>query len=107
VDQFQSSAHYLQALLAGCLSLRARAGTEGSSSILEMWGQGGLLKELHVPKTQHGAVFGDGWFSGSAWSPAEGHVAYVAEARGSPVALQSVSCAESSGGRCHAPAPAL
>lgn len=71
-----------RSLCAGRHSLRARAGAtaEGTSAVLEVWGRFGVLKELHVPKAQHGAVFADGWFSGCAWSPDEQRVAYVAEA---------------------------
>ena len=50
------------------------------SAILEVWGQGRLLRELHVPSKQHGSLYNDGWFSlGPAWSPDETRIAYVAE----------------------------
>lgn len=69
-------------MCAGRYSLRARAGAsaDSTSAVLEVWSRIGVLKELHVPKAQHGAVFADGWFSGCAWSPDEQRVAYVAEA---------------------------
>ncbi len=57
-----------------------RAGGEGKSATLEVWGGGRLLKELAVPKTLHGGVYNDGWFgAGAAWSPDESRLAYVAE----------------------------
>ncbi len=57
-----------------------RAGGEGKSATLEVWGGGRLLKELAVPKTLHGSVYNDGWFgAGAAWSPDESRLAYVAE----------------------------
>ncbi len=31
-------------------------------SVLEVWDRCRLLKELHVPKALHGAVYNDGWF---------------------------------------------
>ena len=40
-----------------------------------------MLCELAVPKSVHGAVYGDGWFAGCAWCPRGDRVAYVAEAR--------------------------
>lgn len=60
----------------------ARGGSEGTSAVLEVWGQGRLLRELHVPSKQHGPLYNDGWFSlGPAWSPNESRIAYVAEVR--------------------------
>ena len=71
---------YLSACCAGRKNLVARSGSEGTSAILEVWGQGRLLQELHVPSKQHGALYNDGWFSlGPAWSPDESRIAYVAE----------------------------
>ena len=65
---------------AGKLSLVGRGGSEGTSAVLEVWGQGRLLRELHVPSKQHGPLYNDGWFSlGPAWSPDEARVAYIAE----------------------------
>jgi hypothetical protein len=38
------------------------------------------LQELLVPKTLHGPIINDGWFSrGAAWNPTESIVVYVAE----------------------------
>jgi acylaminoacyl-peptidase len=38
------------------------------------------LQELLVPKTLHGPVINDGWFSrGAAWNPTENIIVYVAE----------------------------
>jgi acylaminoacyl-peptidase len=57
-----------------------RAGREGTSAILEFWGQRGIEKELHVPAKLHGSVFADGWFStGASWDLEEQRIAYVAE----------------------------
>lgn len=40
------------------------------------------LQELQVPKTLHGPIINDGWFSrGAAWNAAEDVVVYVAESR--------------------------
>lgn len=53
---------------------------DGSSTLLEVWGSGRLLRELQVPEALHGPVVNDNWFSrGAAWSPDESRVAYVAE----------------------------
>ncbi|KAL4858184.1 Acylamino-acid-releasing enzyme 1 [Chlorella vulgaris] len=61
--------------------LIVRGGSGDSSAVLELWDRSRLVKELHVPKSLHGAVYNDGWFgSGAAWSPDEQQVAYVAEA---------------------------
>ncbi|KAK9806703.1 hypothetical protein WJX73_010367 [Symbiochloris irregularis] len=66
---------------SGSKGLVTRAGTEGNSAVLEVWGHGRLLRQLNVPKALHGPVVNDGWFaSGAAWSPDESQIAYVAEA---------------------------
>jgi acylaminoacyl-peptidase len=40
------------------------------------------VQELQVPKTLHGPVINDGWFSrGAAWNATEDVIVYVAEAR--------------------------
>ena len=31
-------------------------------AVLEVWDRCRLLKELHVPKALHGAIYNDGWF---------------------------------------------
>lgn len=57
-----------------------RAGKEGTSVILEIWGRHTIDKELHIPTKLHGSVFNDGWFSnGASWSSDELRIAYVAE----------------------------
>jgi hypothetical protein len=59
--------------------LVARASGEGAV-VLQLWSRAKLLRELTVPKAQHGAVYNDGWFSrGAAWSSDESRVVYVAE----------------------------
>ncbi len=59
-----------------------RGGTGETAAVLEIWGRGSLLKEIHVPKALHGGVYNDGWFgAGAAWSPDETRLAYVAEVR--------------------------
>lgn len=64
----------------GQKGLVARAGSEGNSASLEIWGHGRVLKQLNVPKALHGPLYNDGWFaSGAAWSPDEHRVAYCAE----------------------------
>ncbi|GAB4823019.1 hypothetical protein N2152v2_010065 [Parachlorella kessleri] len=66
---------------SGKLTLIVRSGTGETSAVLEVWGRGRLLKELHVPKALHGSIYNDGWFgAGAAWSPDETRLAYVAEA---------------------------
>ena len=69
---------------ARTLIVRSGGGTNGeASAVLEVWGRGSLLKELHVPKGLHGPIYNDGWFgSGAAWSPNETKLAYVAEVGG-------------------------
>lgn len=65
---------------AGAKTLVVRAGAGEASAVLEVWGRGRLLQELHVPKGLHGALYNDGWFgAGAAWSPDESKLAYVAE----------------------------
>lgn len=65
-----------------------RAGTNDTSAVVEVWGRGAVLQELHVPKALHGAVYNDGWFgAGAAWSPDESRVAYVAEVGGGVVVV--------------------
>jgi hypothetical protein len=62
--------------------LVARANSDGSA-MLQLWSSTKLLKELTVPKAQHGPVVNDGWFSrGAAWSSDESSVVYVAEVGG-------------------------
>ena len=57
-----------------------RGSSEGNSCSLEIWMGNRVVKELVVPKKQHGGVYNDGWFgSGAAWSPDESRLAYVAE----------------------------
>lgn len=71
----------------GDKTLIIRSGANSTSAILEIWGRGRLLRELHVPKTLHGAVYNDGWFgTGAAWSPDGAKVAYVAER---PISVQT------------------
>jgi len=66
---------------AGKRTLVVRAGKEGTSVILEIWGRCTIDKELHIPTQVHGLVFNDGWFSsGVSWDPDELRIAYVAEA---------------------------
>ncbi|KAF8057927.1 Serine/threonine-protein phosphatase PP1 isozyme 1 [Scenedesmus sp. PABB004] len=63
---------------SGKRALVAKAHADGV--LLEFWAHKRLVKELLVPKSLHGPVVNDGWFSrGAAWSPCEGRVAYVAE----------------------------
>ncbi|GBF91528.1 hypothetical protein Rsub_04268 [Raphidocelis subcapitata] len=51
-----------------------------AGALLEIWDGSRLVKELQVPKSLHGPVVNDGWFSrGAAWSPDEGRICYVAE----------------------------
>ncbi|KAM1724025.1 hypothetical protein ACFX13_022581 [Malus domestica] len=45
----------------------------------EIWGQGQLEKEFHIPQSVHGSVYADGWFQGISWNADETLVAYVAE----------------------------
>jgi hypothetical protein len=67
---------------AGKRMLVARANGDGAT-VLQLWSSSKLLKELTVPKAQHGAVINDGWFSrGAAWSSDESKVVYVAEVGG-------------------------
>ncbi|KAL4436940.1 hypothetical protein ABPG75_004079 [Micractinium tetrahymenae] len=66
---------------SGRRTLVVRGGSGESSAVLEVWDRCRLLKELHVPKALHGAVYNDGWFGmGAAWSPDKTRIAYVAEA---------------------------
>ncbi|EIE20682.1 alpha/beta-hydrolase [Coccomyxa subellipsoidea C-169] len=66
---------------SGKRTLVVRAGKEGTSVVLEIWGSQSLIRELHVPTKVHGSVFNDGWFSaGASWDPQEQRIAYVAEA---------------------------
>lgn len=56
----------------------ARAHNDGV--LLEFWSHGRMVKELQVPKTLHGPIINDGWFSrGATWNAAEDVVVYVAE----------------------------
>jgi len=64
-----------------CPAHAARAAPEGAGTLLQVWTHRGVLCELAVPKSVHGAVYGDGWFAGCAWCPRGDRVAYVAEAR--------------------------
>ena len=58
-----------------------RAGTEGSSVMLEVWDSNRALQEFAVPKDLHGSVLNEAWLSnGAVWTPDESRVAYVAEA---------------------------
>ncbi|KAG0553896.1 hypothetical protein KC19_12G047600 [Ceratodon purpureus] len=50
-----------------------------SPTKLEIWGPGQLLREIFVPSSVHGSIYGDGWFEGVSWSQNEEFVAYVAE----------------------------
>lgn len=43
-----------------------RGGSGDSSAVLELWDRSRLVKELHVPKSLHGAVYNDGWFGSGA-----------------------------------------
>jgi acylaminoacyl-peptidase len=61
------------------LVVRNPSGTV-NNVILELWGGGRVLREVEVPASVHGPAYADGWFEGVAWSSAEDHVAYVAEA---------------------------
>lgn len=36
--------------------------SESSQAKLEIWGQGQLLKEMHVPASVHGPVYSDEWY---------------------------------------------
>ena len=57
-----------------------RAGTEGSSVMLEVWDSNRALQEFAVPKDLHGSILNEAWFSnGAAWTTDESRVAYVAE----------------------------
>ena len=68
--------------VAGKRTLVVRAGKEGTSVVLEIWGGQSLIRDLHVPSTLHGSLFNDGWFSaGVAWTSDEQRIAYVAEVR--------------------------
>uniref|UniRef100_A0A7I4ALI2 Prolyl endopeptidase n=1 Tax=Physcomitrium patens TaxID=3218 RepID=A0A7I4ALI2_PHYPA len=55
-----------------------------SQTKLEIWGQGQLLKEVHVPASVHGSVYTDEWFQGASWSQDEDYIAYVAEEPAKP-----------------------
>ena len=67
-------------LHTGAKTLVARAAADGKAVALEVWGSSGVLVELVVPPSQHGALYNDGWFSrGATWSPDESRVVYVAE----------------------------
>ena len=70
----------LLAHMTGKRTLIARGGSEGNSTVLEIWIGNRVTKELQVPKKLHGTIFNDGWFGlGAAWSQDESRVAYVAE----------------------------
>ncbi|KAG0579472.1 hypothetical protein M758_4G100500 [Ceratodon purpureus] len=60
------------------------AKTVASQAKLEIWGQGQLLKEMHVPASVHGSVYSDEWFQGVSWSENEDYIAYVAEEPAKP-----------------------
>lgn len=66
--------------------------TTSSQAKLEIWGQGQLLKEMHVPAVVHGSIYSDEWFQGVSWSEDEKYIAYVAEepAKPRPMFGQSV-----------------
>eukprot|EP00891_Asterochloris_glomerata_P009161 jgi/Astpho2/9161/Aster-07805 len=53
-----------------------RAGTEGSSVMLEVWDSNRALQEFAVPKDLHGSVLNEAWFSnGAVWTPDESRAA--------------------------------
>lgn len=57
-----------------------KSGGEGISIVLQLWSGGRLAWEIHAPKSLHGSLVNDGYFSkGVAWSPDESGVAYIAE----------------------------
>jgi acylaminoacyl-peptidase len=37
--------------------------TTSSQAKLEIWGQGQLLKEMHVPAVVHGSIYSDEWYT--------------------------------------------
>ncbi|XP_002517031.2 acylamino-acid-releasing enzyme isoform X2 [Ricinus communis] len=50
-----------------------------SPTHFEIWSQGQMEKEFHVPQSVHGSVYTDGWFEGISWNSDETLVAFVAE----------------------------
>ncbi|XP_050219092.1 acylamino-acid-releasing enzyme-like [Mercurialis annua] len=50
-----------------------------SPTRFEIWFQGQVEKEFHVPQSVHGSVYVDGWFEGISWNSDETLIAYVAE----------------------------
>ncbi|KAG8658648.1 acylamino-acid-releasing enzyme isoform X2 [Manihot esculenta] len=50
-----------------------------SPTRFEIWGQGQVEKEFHIPQSVHGSVYTDGWFEGISWNSDETLIAYVAE----------------------------
>uniref|UniRef100_A0A383VD43 acylaminoacyl-peptidase n=1 Tax=Tetradesmus obliquus TaxID=3088 RepID=A0A383VD43_TETOB len=63
---------------SGRRSLIAKSSSDGV--LLELWAHNRIVKELLVPKSLHGPIINDGWFSrGAAWNPTESIIVYVAE----------------------------
>jgi hypothetical protein len=64
--------------------------------LMNPWSIWASLQELQVPKTLHGPIINDGWFSReAAWNPAEDIIVYVAESR----AAEQTPSFGSSGGK--------
>ncbi|KAF2313927.1 hypothetical protein GH714_020650 [Hevea brasiliensis] len=50
-----------------------------SPTHFEIWSQGQVEKEFHIPQSVHGLVYIDGWFEGISWNCDETLIAYIAE----------------------------
>ncbi|KAK7393748.1 hypothetical protein VNO78_22312 [Psophocarpus tetragonolobus] len=52
--------------------------TEGPCRF-QIWTSSQLQNEFHIPQSNHGSVYTDGWFEGISWNSDETCIAYVAE----------------------------
>ncbi|XP_050219086.1 acylamino-acid-releasing enzyme-like isoform X2 [Mercurialis annua] len=64
---------------SGSKLLLIRNPENDSPTRFEIWSQGQVEKEFHVPQSVHGSVYVDGWFEGISWNSDETLIAYVAE----------------------------
>ncbi|XP_020244882.1 acylamino-acid-releasing enzyme 1-like isoform X2 [Asparagus officinalis] len=64
---------------SGTKLLVVRNKEDESPTVLEIWGQYQLEKEIHIPQSVHGSIYTDEWFGRIAWNHEENLIAYVAE----------------------------